>query len=50
MILTVKLFHSLRGRFSRVTHPFATLLKGSVQLACVKPTASVHSEPGSNSI
>ena len=38
----------LKGRFSRVTHPFATV-PGTVQLACVKLLASVHSEPGSNS-
>ena len=37
----------------RVTHPFATrrLPEGTVtvRLACVKPAASVHPEPGSNS-
>ena len=41
-----------KGRFLRVTHPFATLLtpKGFlVRLACVRHVASVHSEPGSNS-
>ena len=39
-------------RFSRITHPFATLPvqgPGLVRLACVRPAASVHSEPGSNS-
>ena len=45
-----------KGRFSRVTHPSATfpfikinLKKLIVRLACVKHTASVHPEPGSNS-
>ena len=39
-----------RGKFSRVTHPSATKAwKASVQLACVRHTASVHPEPGSNS-
>ena len=35
--------------FPRVTHPSATLCCHSVRLACVKPAASVRSEPGSNS-
>ena len=35
--------------FPRVTHPSATNPEGSVRLACVRPAASVHSEPGSNS-
>ena len=41
--------------FPRVTHQCATLINDSklpsnpVQLACVKPAASVRSEPGSNS-
>ena len=35
--------------FPRVTHPSATLCRHSVRLACVKPAASVRSEPGSNS-
>ena len=43
----------LRGRYPRVTHPCATLHKAEallpVRLACVKPAASVRSEPGSNS-
>ena len=45
----------LLGRFPRVTHPSATrqqrskLLSVTVRLACVKHTASVQSEPGSNS-
>ena len=45
----------LQCTFPRVTHQCATLLSNSkllnntVQLACVKPAASVRSEPGSNS-
>ena len=45
----------LLGRFPRVTHPSATrqqeskLSSVTVRLACVKHTASVQSEPGSNS-
>ena len=42
----------LLGRFLRVTHPSATLLRPKpfrVRLACVKHAASVQSEPGSNS-
>lgn len=35
--------------FPRVTHPSATLYCYSVRLACVRPAASVRSEPGSNS-
>lgn len=38
-----------KGKFSRVTHPFATKNFFSVRLACVKHTASVHPELGSNS-
>ena len=47
-----------KGKFLRVTHPSATALslgrrtpekKILVRLACVKHTASVHPEPGSNS-
>ena len=37
------------GTFPRVTHPSATDLAMPVRLACVKPAASVRSEPGSNS-
>ena len=37
------------GTFPRVTHPSATHPEGCVRLACVKPAASVRSEPGSNS-
>ena len=46
-------YSSPKGRFLRVTHPSATqtnnYLLVSVRLACVKHTASVHPEPGSNS-
>ena len=35
--------------FPRVTHPSATPPHRGVRLACVKPAASVRSEPGSNS-
>ena len=38
-----------QGKFPRVTHPSATAPEGTVRLACVKPAASVRSEPGSNS-
>ena len=38
-----------KGMFPRVTHPSATHPEGGVRLACVKPAASVRSEPGSNS-
>ena len=37
------------GRFPRVTHPSAAHPEGCARLACVKPAASVRSEPGSNS-
>ena len=45
----------LWGRFLRVTHPSATQLplpkqRHCVRLACVKHAASVHPEPGSNSL
>ena len=40
---------SPEGKFSRVTHPFATEACTSVRLACVRHAASVHPEPGSNS-
>jgi hypothetical protein len=39
----------LEGRFLRVTHPSATRYCYLVRLACVKHTASVRPEPGSNS-
>jgi hypothetical protein len=35
--------------FPRVTHPCATKSEDFVRLACVRPAASVRSEPGSNS-
>ena len=42
-----------KGRFPRVTHPCATKdiqqAGAFVRLACVRPAASVRSEPGSNS-
>ena len=43
------------GRFPCIPHPSATRHPGSklpcaaVRLACIRPAASVHSEPGSNS-
>src|SRR3546814_15487884 len=41
-----------RGRFPRVTHPCASVHlseeKLLLRLACVRPAASVRSEPGSN--
>ena len=39
----------LQGRFPCITHPFAARLLRLARLACVKPTANVRSEPGSNS-
>src|SRR5262249_15342439 len=43
----------LKGTFPRVTHPCATNIETRksqfVRLACVRPAASVRSEPGSNS-
>ena len=39
----------LRAGYLRVTHPFATEHKCSVRLACIRRTASVNPEPGSNS-
>ena len=38
-----------KGTFPRVTHPSAADPEGPARLACVKPAASVRSEPGSNS-
>ena len=37
------------GTFPRVTHPSAARPEGRARLACVRPAASVRSEPGSNS-
>ena len=39
----------MMGRFPRVTHPSAAPSEKGARLACVKPAASVRSEPGSNS-
>ena len=38
-----------RGTFPRVTHPSAARSEDLARLACVRPAASVRSEPGSNS-
>ena len=38
-----------KGIFPRVTHPSAARPEGLARLACVRPAASVRSEPGSNS-
>ena len=38
-----------KGTFPRVTHPSAAKPEGFARLACVRPAASVRSEPGSNS-
>eukprot|EP00657_Telonema_sp_P-1_P009524 TRINITY_DN376_c0_g1_i5.p1 TRINITY_DN376_c0_g1~~TRINITY_DN376_c0_g1_i5.p1 ORF type:complete len:116 (-),score=9.16 TRINITY_DN376_c0_g1_i5:139-486(-) len=38
-----------KGIFPRVTHPSAAHPEGRARLACVRPAASVRSEPGSNS-
>lgn len=37
------------GTFPRVTHPSAAHPERCARLACVRPAASVRSEPGSNS-
>ena len=42
-------YSPLRGRYQRVTHPFATKSEDFVRLACIRHAASVHPEPGSNS-
>ena len=42
-------YPELRGIFPRVTHPSAAHPEGRARLACVRPAASVRSEPGSNS-
>ena len=39
----------MKGTFPRVTHPSAAKTEVFARLACVKPAASVRSEPGSNS-
>ena len=42
-------YSSPQGTYLRVTHPFAAPSEEGARLACVKPAASVRSEPGSNS-
>ena len=50
VLAQVSLSYSLEmGRFPRVTHPSAAPSEKGARLACVKPAASVRSEPGSNS-
>ena len=39
----------LSGSFLRITHPSAARSENPARLACVRPAASVQSEPGSNS-
>ena len=42
-------YSPLSGRFPYITHPCATGYCYPVRLACLRPAASVRSEPGSNS-
>src|SRR5690606_8024772 len=50
VLAQVSLSYSVEnGRFPCITHPSATISEEIVRLACVKPAASVRSEPGSNS-
>ena len=50
VLLTVSSGYSIeKGTFPRVTHPSAAPSEESARLACVRPAASVRSEPGSNS-
>ena len=42
-------YSPLEGKFLRITHPFATCSCEPVRLACLRHTASIHPEPGSNS-
>ena len=50
VLAQVSLSYSVEnGRFPCITHPSATASEETVRLACVKPAASVRSEPGSNS-
>ena len=50
VLIQVSLGYSVEmGRFPRVTHPSAARTEVRARLACVKPAASVRSEPGSNS-
>ena len=39
----------MKGTFPRVTNPSAAHPEGCARLACIRPAASVRSEPGSNS-
>ena len=50
VLLSVSRGYSIvKGIFPRVTNPSAAPPEGSARLACVRPAASVRSEPGSNS-
>ena len=50
VLLTVSSGYSVeKGTFPRVTHPSAAHPEGCARLACIRPAASVRSEPGSNS-
>jgi hypothetical protein len=50
VLIQVSLGYSVeKGTFPRVTHPSAADPERSARLACVRPAASVRSEPGSNS-
>ena len=50
VLLTVSSGYSLeKGTFPRVTNPSAAHPEGRARLACIRPAASVRSEPGSNS-
>jgi hypothetical protein len=42
-------YSPLWGRFLHITHPSAAIPCGIARLACLRHTASVHPEPGSNS-
>ncbi|HAZ73210.1 MAG TPA: hypothetical protein DCW58_01325 [Candidatus Pacebacteria bacterium] len=45
-------YSPLEGKFLRITHPSATRIprrEFTVRLACLRHTASIHPEPGSNS-
>lgn len=44
----MRIYLQFFGRFLRTTHPYAMVCY-TIQLACVKLIARVHSEPGSNS-
>lgn len=50
VLLSVSRGYSIeKGTFPRVTNPSAARPEGCARLACVRPAASVRSEPGSNS-